>query len=379
MIVLKADNRTLTEDSKVTFLSDNTLSGTSSLTVTSNSGFNVNDYALIGDFGQEDAEIVKVSSVTLPRSINLTSNTVFAHSESTKIRRILYNKARFYRTVNTTFSAGTPLGSVDIDAQSIYTFYEDTVNGTGYGWFIFLNSTSLSNSSPSNPIPYAGFEDNSAKSIIESFLSSMSNSDAKLISFDQAFRWLTEGYSIAYNELNLSNQEYTTPAVYPISITAGTQEYALPSNFSKLISVSDADGADLDYIKQRDIREYLNLNSGSSNLNRRFYEAGSTPRYYIRERYIGFVPLATTGTTYYIYYNSKPGVLNSYYDSVNLPNNNYFCLQDFMMYRASDKITSIDGISKYKMFMSTINQMKANSFKQNANRDSWEITPGANV
>jgi len=379
MLILKADNRTLAENNKFTFLADNISSGVSTLTVASNSGFAADDYLLIGDFGQESAEIVKVTSVTGNTTITLTANTVFAHSESVKIRRILYNQVRFYITTTTTFSAGNALGTVNVDPQNIYTYYEDSANSTGYGWFVFLNETTSANSSYSNPMPYAGFDSNSAKSIIESFLNSLSNSDAKLITFDQAFRWLSEGYAIAYNELNLSNQEYTTPAVYPITITTGTQEYALPSDFSKLISVSDGDGADLDYIKQRDIREYLNLNSGSSNLNSRFYESGSSPRYYVRGNYIGFVPLSTTGATYYLYYSAKSGVLTSYYDNVTLPNNNYYCMSDFMMYKASDKITSIDGLSKYKMFMTAVNQMKVNSVKSSANRDSWEIDPFSNV
>jgi hypothetical protein len=379
MLILKADNRTLTDNVKFTFLSDNTLSGVSALTVASNSGFAADDYILIEDFSQESAEIVKISSVAGSGTINLSTATIFSHSESSKIRRILYNQVRFYRTTTATFSAGSPLGTVNIDPQSFYTYYEDSVNSSGYGWFIFLNETTTANSAPSNPMPYAGFDANSAKSIIESFLNSLNNSDAKLVSFDQAFRWLSEGYSIAYNELNLANQEYTTAAVYPITIVAGTQEYELPSSFSKLVSVSDGSGADLDYIKQRDIREYLNLNTGSSLLNSRFYEAGSTPRYYIRGNYIGFVPLASVGTTYYIYYNSRAGILSSYYDNVVLPNNNYFCMIDFMMYRASDKITSIDGNNKYKMFMVAINQMKVNSVKTSANRDTWDIDPQSNV
>jgi len=379
MITLKADNRTVSEDTKLTFLSDNTLSGVSSLTVASTNGFSVDDYILIGDFGQESSEIIKVSAITSATVLGLDSATAFAHSESTRIKRIIYNQVRFYITTTPVFSAGSPLGTEDIDAQSPYTYYEDYVNGTGYGWFVFLNETTSSNSSTSNPIPYAGFAENSAKSILDNFFSSISNSDAKLISFDEAFRWLNEGYSLAYNELNLSNQEYTTESLEEISVTSGTQEYDLPTNFSKIVSVSDGTGADIDYIKQRDIREYLNANTGASRLNDRFYDVGSSPRYYIRAGKIGFVPLATTAATFYMYYNAKSGTLSSYYENVVLPNNNYYCMQDFLKYRALDKLDRPNPETKYKMFMTAIEQMKINSVKQNANRDRWDVSVWANV
>lgn len=379
MIILKADNRTITENTKYTYLSDNTVSGVTSLTVSSTSGFSVDDYILVGDFGQESSEILKIATIASATQLTVTTSTSFSHSESTVIRRVLYNQVRFYKTTTTTFSAGSPLGTVNIDPQSLYTSYEDNSSGTGYGWFIFLNGTTGLNSSPSNPIPYAGFDDNSAKSIIEQFLSSISNSDAKLISFEEAFRWLSEGYALAYNELNLVNQEYTTEDVKEINIVSGTQEYSLPTNFSKMVSISDGDGADLDYIKQRDIREYLNANSGASRLNQRHYDVGSSPRYYIRGSYIGFVPIPTENTTYYLYYNAKSGVLTSYYDNIVLPNNNYYCMQDFLKYRATDKLDRSNPERYYKLFMNSINQMKVNSVKQNANRDSWDITPESNI
>lgn len=379
MLILKADNRTLMDDTKFTFLIDNTLSGVSILTADSNSGISANDYILISDFGQEKSEIKKVSTVSGVGTINLSSATSFAHSESTKITRILYNQVRFYITTTTVFSAGTPLATVDIDSQSFYTYYEDNVNDSGFGWFVFLNETTSSNSAPSNPMPYAGFVENSAKSILDNFFSSINNSDAKLISFEEAFRWLNEGYAIAYNELNLVNQEYTTETVESISVVADTQEYDLPANFSKLVSVSDGTGADIDYIKQRDVREYLNANTGASRLNDRFYDVGSSPRYYIRGSKIGFVPLAKDAATYYVYYNAKSGVLTSYYDNVVLPNNNYYCMQDFIKYRALDKLDRPGSGDKYKMFMTAINQMKVNSIKQNADQNSWSISPWSNI
>lgn len=369
MATLKADNRILTKNTKFTFLSDNFVSGVTALTVTSNSGFAANDYILLEDFGNETAEIMKINSVSGNTTINTTAATVFAHSESTKVTKIAYNQARFYHTTTATFSAGTPLGTVDLDAQSPYTQYSDTANSTGFGWFVFLNEHTSTNSSPSNPIPYTDFDPNSAKKIIDSFLSSSNNKEMKNISFEEAFRWLSEAYSIAYNELNLVNQEYTTPSLYTISVSSGTQEVALPSDFSKLISVTDSDGGDIDYIKQKDI-EYIKENGSTD-----------TPRYYIRGAYIGIVPVMTADSTFYIYYNAKSGTISSYYDSIVLPNNNYYCLSDYMMYKASPRLgmSVTEGRSYLDSFNMSIERMKVTSVKQNANQDSWGIADSANV
>lgn len=365
MILLQADARVITRNTKFSFLSDNELAGATALSIVSTSEIEADDYILIGEFGNETSEIRKISSIDNATQLTVTVATTFAHSESTKITRIIYNQVRFYRTTTPTFSAANVLSTKDIDAQSFFTTYEDYANGTGYGWFIFLNETTSRNSAPSNPIPYADFDPNSAKKIIDSFFSSLNNKEAKLITFNDAFRWLSEGYSIAYNELNLANQEYTTPTANGISVSSGTQEYELPDDFGKLVSVSDESGVGINKIKQRDIQEYKNL--------------GSKIKYYIRGKYIGFVPVPTSSSTYYIYYNAKSGYLSSYYDNIVLPNNNYYCLHDFMMYRAAEKLSRSQPEKYYQRFINAINMMKLNSAKQGANPNSWDISSSSNV
>jgi hypothetical protein len=369
MATLKADNRILIRNTKYTLLSANILSGVTALPVISTSSIVADDYILVEDFGNETAEILKVNTISGNGTINTTSATVFAHSESSKITKLSYNQARFYRTTTTTFSAGSSLGTVEIDAQSFYTVYNDTTNSTGYGWFIFLNETTSANSAPSNPIPYVDFDPNSVKKIIDRFLSSSNNKEMKNISFEDAFDWLNEAYSVAYNELNLANQEYTTPSVYSMSFTSGTQEASLPDNFSELISITDSDGTDIDYIGQRDI-SYIKENGSSSN-----------PAYYLRGGYMGIVPVVTADTTYYIYYNAKSGTLSSYYDNVELPDNNYYCLSDYMTYKAAPRLgmSIAEGRAYLDSFNNSINRMKVTSNKQNSNSDQWGIADSANV
>ena len=54
-------------------------------------------------------------------------------------------------------------------------------------------------------------------------------------------------------------------------------------------------------------------------------------------------------------------------------------MQDFLMYRGADKLNRNNPENYLKRFMISINQMKINSVKQNANRDRWDISPWANI
>jgi len=369
MTILKTENKEIIKDAVETTLANNTLSGVNSLTVVGKNGFSANDYILVGCFGDETAEIFKILSITGDTILHLSGASKFAHPESTPIRKIPYNQVRFYRTTTTTFSAGTPLATVDIDPQSLSTRYEDNTYGTGYGWFIYINSTSGLNSAPSNPIPYADFDSNSAFKIIEAFFSTINNEDKKKISIADAFRWLNEGYGKAINALNLVNGEYTAPASYTLSISSGTQEYSLPSDFSRLLSITDGNGEPIDYVKLENVK-YEDV----------FGSAADT-KYYIRGNYIGFTPVPTTTVSYYLFYLAKGSYLTSYYSNVDLPDNNYYCLIDFMMYRASPKLgTPLNVSAGYlKMFENSLQEMKLTSHKKNANKDSWDIDKCSNV
>lgn len=370
MIFLKADNRVLVESGKTTYLSANTSSGVSSFTVISNSGFAANDFVLVEAFGSETAEVLKISSVSGDTTINFVATpTKFAHSESSTIIKIPYDTVRFYHTTTATFSAGTPLGTIDVNAQNITTIYEDSVYSTGYAWFIFINSHTSANSAPSNPIPYADFDENSAFKIINSFVQTIDNADSLKITTYQIFRWLSEGYAFVINQLNLSNQEYNVAAAYSITTTVGTAEYALPTLFSRMVSITDSDGEPVDYVNLKDL-PYNNANGSAD-----------SPGYYLRGTYIGFAPVPTSVATFDLQYIKKAPYLSSYYDNVDLPNNNYFCLNDFLMYKVGPSLGMSASQSNvyYQSFLKSVETMKTDSYKQNCNVDSFSIDSSANV
>lgn len=368
MFTLRADNRDLLSGSKSSYLNANYLSGVTSIVITNSDGFSKDDYVLLGNFGSETTEVVQVSAVTLAtHTLDLVSATKFAHSESTKATIIKYNQVRFFHTATTTYSSASPVtGYIDIQPDDFYTKAYDTTNTTGYGWFIFYNSTTLRYTSNSNAIPYGGFEGGAVKTIIDGFFSLLNNKELKLVTNTDAFEWLNEGYAIAQNELNLINKEYTTSDEITLSIVSGTKEYDLDSTFSDLIYLYS--GTDDEYILKIDIEDVPDYDSSTAN----------TPRYYLRGKKIGFSPTPTSNATYTMRFTTKSTRLTSYSDSIDFPDNNFYCLKDFMLFRAAPKLNKGDGKYYFELFMNAVNRMKLVSFKRDSSLDSWGISNEAN-
>lgn len=464
--ILTADNRELTNLAKYSYLNANYTSGQSSVVVTSVADFLPNDFILIGEFGSEYAEIKQISRITAAtKTLVLTYNTKYSHSESTKVTVLKYDQIRFFNTATTTFASTTPVktpvllgdetsqfdisnpagttfrytwdstgtdpdldkyiktgysiviaaqnfnaanngtftitgistsyfdvtnaggvveanktigtGSIkittdylDIDTSSFNSSIVDTTYTTGYGWFTFYNSYSASSATNSSAIPYAGYAENSVKKILDTFFSLLNNKELKLISNEDAFSWLNEGYAIAKNELNLSNQEYTVSDEASITVVSGTKEYLLSTyctGFSDLISVyNSTSNVQVSELDVRDISVYD-------------YDAANTMRYYLRGLYIGFSPSPTSSITVKIRYQATTTALTSLYDTIDLPENNFYLIKDFMLYRAAPKLNRGDGSDYYVKFYEGIKRLKVTANKRGSDADSWGIDSSVTI
>jgi hypothetical protein len=341
--------------------------------LTSVNGFAASDYLLFGEFGSETSEIVQVNTITTAtNTVVLLTPTKFAHAESTRVTIIRYNQVKFYYTATATFTTDTILSTVNVEADSNFTTYQDTSNTTGFGWFVFYNSTTVTATSNSNAIPYAGFDENSVKVVLDSFYSILNNKESKLISNTDAMRWMNEALAIAVTELNMVNKDISVSSATDVTTVSGTAEYALSSNFSKIISVwDDTNGAYINNIDYAGIDQYDD--DGSS----------ANVRYYVRYNggtfYIGFTPIPGDSVVYKVRFRSKSTRLTSLYDNINLPDNNFYCLVDYMMYRAAPKLKSSDGESFLKAFYEGIKRLKLGSHKLDGDLDSWGISDQANI
>jgi hypothetical protein len=242
------------------------------------------------------------------------------------------------------------------------------VNTTGYGWFKFYNETDTKITSESNAIPYTGFAANTAQKIIEGFLRSLNQKDSKLISMTDAFEWISEGYSIAQTELNLINREYKATVSADQIVTSGTSEYDLPENTSELLSVwDDTNNLEVTECSLEDVDKF------NSEL------VSSTTRYYIRGNVIGFTPEPDTTVTYKLTYISKPAAITSLTDVIDLPDNKFYIMKDFLRFRAAEPLGKQDGEMYYKLFMKSIEDMKMAAVNRGGGVKSMEIDHYANI
>ncbi len=369
-ITLRGDNRQLTKNAQFSYLSNNYVSGVDSFVVTSVNRISVDDYLLFGEFGSEQSEILKVKTVTTAtRTIVTTTDSAYPHAQDTKTTVLKYNQIRFYRDTVSTGATATALAAAqDIDADSLYSNYYDSINTTGYGFFLFYNETTATATTFSNPIPYTDFELYTVKKIFDSFFSLLNNSEQKLISDSDAFLWLNEAYARTTNSLNIVNSSYLA-ATADITVSANTAEYDLESDFSDIISITDSEGR---VIKKLDINKVAQYRDSDvlGFINTQYYLIGAS---------IGFVPTPTDSGTYISYYKKKSGTLDSLDDEIIFPDNQYFLLVDWMMFRAAQKLKYTNPQLYREQYTEEMQEFQITAHKQDNKLDTMYISPEANV
>jgi len=380
MITLECDNRKLVNAAKYTFLTTNYPSGISTINVlnATDPSFAAGAYMLMGQFGSESTEIRKIQSINQSTGeIILSSATNFAHPESSRITIIPYNQVRFFWTNTTTFSVSNPLtGFVNVQASDWFTSFGDESHASGYGWYAFYNDVTNLYSQPSNYIPYTGFDRDTVEDVLNDFFSLLNNRELKIISRRDALSWLNEGYSTIRNKLNVTNVEFTASESLTLTVIPGVIEYELPADFDHLTSLVGG----LDQTNIGAGGNFGKFNVEFIPLREAYSYIGSTTRYYIRGKYLGFLPTPTQSITYQYMYLKKSPRLSDNSDQIVLPNNGSYAIKDWMMYRAKLKGEDPSGAIIYqKSFKDNLDQMIIASVKRDANLDTWGIERSSNV
>ena len=235
-MILEASNLTLTEEQASTVLTAAAAAAATTLTVESVNAFPTSTatavkFILLGEWGDEDAEIVRSSTATPPSgtTITLVTNVVAkAHAVGTKVTSIDWNKIEFSRA---TTSAGdkTQLGSdVAIHPDNQNTTYNDLTNSTGYWYFRFTNDANSTQTytSYSGEFPYAGLTADSVGKMKEDALGITNETISDLITEDfllrEANNWQRE-----IQRMRNWNWELTSTTDTVIS---GEQKYAVPTD-----------------------------------------------------------------------------------------------------------------------------------------------------
>lgn len=381
MITLRSDNRVLVQNAKFAYLVQNYQLNASTIEVTNTEPFSIDTPILLSEMGQSDAEILKVNAIsgttiTLGDVNNTPTSTTNAHPESTRMVALQFDQIRFFWTPllgtiadeTPTFNDTTPLtGWIAFDPSSYYSTYTDTGHSSGFGWFQYKNATTGQTSQESNPIPYAGFTLNTAQQVFADFDSLLNTNELKLVSVNDKFSWLNEALATFKNKLNLTDVEYTVSLPQTINTVGGQAEYLLPDDFSDVVEItSSTTGVQIPYISISKVQ----ANNGS---------LARTTSYYLRGRYIGFSPTPTGADVYSYSYRGKAVRVTSLSTYIDLPDNAFYSLKDWMMYRAYMKFNNPLATAYYQSFKNAMDLYIQSSVKRNANLDAWDLGPGTNV
>ncbi|MFA5037884.1 MAG: hypothetical protein WC479_12005 [Candidatus Izemoplasmatales bacterium] len=368
MFTQKISNRTLLQNCKYSNLSTNFSSAISAITVINSNGFSSLDYILLGEFGSETAEICQIGTVvSATNTLNLASPTKYAHPADTKVSLIRYSMAKFWWNSTKSTVGAVLLATIDLQADSLNTQYGDTAHSSGFGYTEFWNPTSFGFSTPSNFIPYAGPTSSTVSDILDDFYSQLNDNERKSISTKDALRWCSNGYLQIMNAMNLVNKDYYVTAEYPLVFAAGTATVSMPTDLFRMVSITDADGNEIDPIDISLVRE--NNANGSQ----------SSPMYYIRDGIIGISPIPTSDVTFYLYYKKTAPRITSISDEIDVPSNNPFILTEFLLLKAAGKITRLNAQLQQKVWTDALNSLKVTAYKQNGEQESFEIDPYANI
>jgi hypothetical protein len=201
-------------------------------------------------------------------------------------------------------------------------------------------------------------------------LSQINNKEKRLISNDDLFAWLNEGYTRVRNSFNLVNR---TDEISTDTITPSAQETALDDDFFKIVSVYDESAKEyLKPIEIKEIERYKNISSGQ------------TPRYYVRRdagtNYIGIVPVQDGTKNFTIWQETKITRLTKYSDSILLPDGNVYMLINFMLYKCYSKLGRGDALAFLELFENDTKEIKQQSaLKIESGDDRWEIDRSCNI
>lgn len=238
--IIKAYNLDLLIDVAKVLLSTDSDAASSTLTVVSITGISVGDYLLIGEFGHETTEIVRVHTSTAPTgtTVTLNANTVYAHNRDTPIYVIDRNQVEFSRATTLTGSKSV-LGTVDIMCDQLHTTYKDVTNSTGFGFYRFSNSADSAFTGYSESYPYAGYGQKTLKRVIDAACLLVGQVD-ELGNPQLPTSFSRESAVIAVNDCQLEMKElrhrwsYLTNFNYAVSeLATGQDSYSLPSDIAQ--------------------------------------------------------------------------------------------------------------------------------------------------
>jgi len=317
------------------------------LSVASVSGFpgtsDSDFYVLIGDYGDEKAEIKLIDSSATTGKVLTVAALTSSHGASDPVTLIEFNQIKFFGLDSADATTYNELEAKDIDPTAQYTEYTYTTTPAVYTFFstAYYHSVSLNLSAYSEIIGSSSFTRRSTERVIKSAaikaLTQVDENPTSKLTWDIAVTVLQDGL----DEISARKKrwEFWDTISTGTSTVSGTATISKPTDLTQLVRIK-INGYQLDWITKNDYNSYT---EGTT--------ATGEPRYFV-ERNETYYLYPTPNAAYdieYEYYKT-PDVLSNMSTEIDIPLVPvliYYCGAQFAYIRGNDK----RGDKLYQMYV----------------------------
>ena len=232
------------EDFEQTSLSGSASAGVTTLNVISGLGFRVNQILLMGEYGEENAEIVRTHTTTAPgnNQITLAGAIRFAHSTNTPIRLMPFDRFRVYQSNDggiNFFLADT----IDIRPDRNITTYISPATAAARFKIASFNSLTGLEGSLSDAIAGVGLSFAAVGTILDRVYDLYTDPGQRFIKSDEILlNYLNEGYLDLWVRMTGLGQGYGTKKTGGITdpdilLVSGQNSYQLPADMLRPVKI----------------------------------------------------------------------------------------------------------------------------------------------
>lgn len=288
-----------------TYLTQTAASGATTLNITNSSGFNNNDFVLIGKLGEESTEIKKLTA-TPPSTTTLTITALsFAHSPDTPITFIEADQVRVYKATSKGGSYSL-LATTNITPDEQATSYTDATGlSTDYYKTAYYNSYTTTQGSYSGEIAGSGYSNYSRRKIADRILAICRDEDGVSFPRDDINDWINEFHEIAQSVVKGVDEEFFLKDTGDLSSSLELNDLPVDCLTVKRVWVATTGGTMEPATRMRIQDDDPDRTYDSSN-----------PLFYFLADKIGFKPALSNGK-YRLIYDPTTSVLTD--DSDELP------------------------------------------------------------
>jgi len=230
-------NDFITQGRPKTYLNASVAAASGTITVFSISGFSAgNYYALIGEIGTGNAEIIKMHGSTAPTgsTITLAANTGFAHDANEPVYFLAFNQFSFSRAASATGAkVTTGLGAKAIDPTKKWTICPDATNTSGFAFVQPYASDGTSYPFGATTYSAAAPYDNAAFNTAEYMINEAMREAKAEFNEDLSYDYLVKQTNECLRDIrrNKNKLSWTQSFNYALGQTArGVFRYSLPTD-----------------------------------------------------------------------------------------------------------------------------------------------------